>query len=204
MASTTPFALRYDNVWIVPAIHYNMESAAHVCKLFHAIRPDAVAVELPETQQEPLIHAASRLPDSGVVISWNDQNNPLYYLCEPSDPSFEALRCALENQSAAYCIDLDVEGYPDIHDRMPDPYSIGRIGLETYWQAYSSLAVNPPRATHFDEQRELHMARRLKELSLRHDKVLFVCGMAHAARIVGHLKKSSFPAFEHIKREASE
>ncbi len=199
-----PFALRYENIWLVPAIHYNMETAAHVCQLFHALRPDCVAVELAETLQEPLLRAASRLPDISVVISYTAQQNPLYYLCEPADAAFEGLRCALENRCAAYCIDLDVDFYPDLRDPLPDPYAIFRVGLEQYWYAYYSLAINPPKASQQDEARELHMAKRLKELSARHEKVLAVCGIAHAARILGHLSKKHFTESKHAPREMGE
>lgn len=201
MPEAKPFTLRYENIHILPALHYNIETAAIVCKTFYELQPDCVAVELAETLQEPLLRAASRLPDISVAIAWNTNNNPIYYLCEPADAAFEALRSALENGKAAYCIDLDIDGYPDVHDTLPDPYSIARLGLKTYWYTYSSLAINPPRASHFDEAREIHMARRLKELSLLHDSVLFVCGFAHAARILAHLNKHSFPLQEHCKRE---
>lgn len=204
MADSLPFALRYENVWIVPAIHYNMETAAHVCKLFHQLRPDAVAVELAETLQVPLLKATERLPDISIVLSYSQRTQLICYLAEPSDPAFEGLRCALENGAAAYCIDLDVDFYPDVNERIPDPYAIGRIGLDNYWHAYHSLAINPPSAARQDEMRESHMARRLKELSLRHDKVLCVCGMAHAARILGKLRSSVFPETIHAKREVFE
>ncbi len=196
------FSLRYENIWIIPTLHYNMETAAAVCRAFHEIDPDCVAVELPETMQETFLRAAGRLPDISVVITWSGSASPLYFLAEPCDASFEGLRCALEKNRAAYCIDLDVDGYPDIHEYLPDPYAITRIGLKTYWQAYQSIAITSPRASHFDESREMHMARRLKELSLRHDKVLFICGMAHAARILGLLNKSSFTETRHCVREA--
>ncbi|MFA6915209.1 MAG: hypothetical protein WC222_02340 [Parachlamydiales bacterium] len=198
------FALHYENVWIVPVIHYNMETAAHVCKLFHQLKPDAVAVELAETLQEPLVKAAERLPDISIILSYSQKTQLICYLAEPTDPAFEGLRCALENGAAAYCIDLDVDFYPDVHELLPDPYAISRIGLESYWHAYNSLAINPPSAVRHDEMRETHMARRLKELSLRHDKVLCVCGMAHAARILGKLRSAVFAETVHAKREIFE
>ena len=114
---------------LCPSIHYNMEMAAQVKLVFEHVKPDCVAVELAETMQLQLLHAASRLPDIGIVISYDREGVPLYYMCEPCDAAFEALRSALEAKVAAWCIDLDVDYYPDILEHVPDPYAIHRIGL---------------------------------------------------------------------------
>ena len=38
-------------LYAVPIIHYNMEMAAQVKSAFDTLKPDCVAVELPETMQ---------------------------------------------------------------------------------------------------------------------------------------------------------
>src|SRR6188508_431190 len=103
------------NIFALPITHYNLEMAAEVNKAFHELKPDCVAVELAETMELKLLHAASRLPDLSVVITYDKQGNPIYYLAEPCDASFEALRLAQENKIAAHCIDLDLDEYPEIH-----------------------------------------------------------------------------------------
>lgn len=188
--SVKPFYIKKGNVYAIGVTHYTMEMAHSVRQAFLEIDPDTVAVELPETMSLQLQHAASRLPDISLVISYSADQNPIYYLAEPCDPSFEALRSAQEGGKPAFCIDLDVDYYPDIHDPIPDPYSIKRIGLEAYYELYTK-AAKP--LTTLDESREMHMAKRLKELSLQYDKVLFVCGMAHVASILKKLDLNSFP-----------
>src|SRR5262245_31608479 len=116
------FFLQKENIYAIPILHYNMEMAAEVCRTFHLLNPDCVAVELAETMQLQLLHAASRLPDISLVATTTRTFDPLYYMCEPCDPCFEALRCGLENKVPSFCIDLDVDDYPKIRDPVPDPY----------------------------------------------------------------------------------
>jgi len=62
MTTNEAFYLQHENIYAVPIIHYNMEMAARVRLAFDEIKPDCVAVELAETMQLKLLHAASRLP----------------------------------------------------------------------------------------------------------------------------------------------
>ncbi|MEI8366449.1 MAG: hypothetical protein WCF65_08540 [Parachlamydiaceae bacterium] len=200
-----PFFLRKDNIWAVPVIHYNMEMAAQVCLAFHAVKPDCVAVELAETMQLQLLHAASRLPDISVVIAYSNDQSPLYYMSEPCDAAFEGLRCALEAQVTARCIDLDIDYYPDMHDLLPDPYAIQRIGLKNYYETYRKIILSKglPKSQ-LDNDREMHMAKRLKELSLLHERVLFIGGMTHVEHILELVDKTSFPNLKHAVRDVVE
>lgn len=198
-----PFTLHKDNVWAVPIVHYNMEMAAQVKMAFEQVKPDCVAVELAETMQLQLLHAASRLPDISLVVAHNKNQDPLYYMCEPCDPTFEGLRCALESKIAAWCIDLDVDYYPDVHEFVPDPYAIHRIGLKEYYNIYQSVALKKY-PSQIDQEREMHMAKRLKELSLSYDKVLFIGGMAHVQTVLHLMSRQSFPVFKPAKREIVE
>jgi hypothetical protein len=200
---TDLFYLKHENIYIVPILHYRMEMAVQTCIAFEEIKPDCVAVELAETMQLQLLHAASRLPDISVVVSHDQSNEPLYYLCEPCDPAFEALRSALENNIPAFCIDLDIDSYPDFREAVPDPYAIQRIGLKNYYESYEKITKGMYK-TPIDLDREMHMARRLKELSFSHDKVLFVCGMSHAQSILQLLRRKQFPVQQHAERSIVE
>jgi hypothetical protein len=195
------FTLQKNNIWAVPIIHYNMEMAAQVRLAFDQIKPDCVAVELAETMQLQLLHATSRLPDISIIISFDKKNTPLYYMCEPCDGAFEALRSAQEAQVAAWCIDLDVDDYPYTHEYLPDPYAIQRIGLKNYYDAYQQFILNKRiEISPVDNAREMHMAKRLKELSLRYDKILFVGGMAHVENILNLVDRTHFPSQAHSER----
>lgn len=197
--------LQKDNIYAVPAVHYKMELAAQARLAFEQIQPDCVAVELAETMQEQLVHAASRLPDISIVVAITHDQEPLYYMCEPCDPTFEGLRSALECNIPAYCIDLDVDEYPDMFDPIPDPYAIKRLGLKTYYELYTKAIKRhaQPKGP-LDLQREMHMARRLKELSLRYSKVMFVGGMSHIENIFNLLDRQTFPEFVHADRDVVE
>lgn len=207
MSQPEPFYVQKGNIYSVPIIHYNMEMACQVKLAFEAIKPDCVVVELPETMQKQMIHAAARLPDISVIIAYNMDNNPLYFMCEPCDPAFEALRSAAEAHIPAYCIDLDVDYYPDVREHIPDPYAIQSIGLKSYFAFYTKATANlsiDPLANTIDFDREIHMARRLKELSLSYDRILFVGGMAHNKNILEYVDKSSFPLIQHAPRETAQ
>lgn len=200
-----PFTLRKNNIFAVPITHYCMEMAAQVRLAFDAVQPDCVAVELAETMTLQLLHAASRLPDISIVIAYDQQHQPIYYLCEPCDPAFEGLRTALEHQIPAYCIDLDVDFYPDVREQLPDPYALERIGLKSYYEIYlkSAKAQGIPKSAQ-DKQREIYMARRLKELSLSYEKILFIGGMAHVDSILQQIDHLQFPPTPHVRRDTIE
>lgn len=194
--SDFPFFLQKGGIFAVPCLHYTMEMAAAVRQAFAALKPDCVAVELPETLQLPFLHGASRLPDLSVVATSNEKGSSLYYLVEPCDAAFEGLRSALESQIPAYCIDLEVGNYPQFQEGFPDPYAMQRIGLKKYYEAYQQevLTKKPPRSS-LDHQRELYMAKRLKELSFQYDRILFIGGMFHVEKVLSFIDHSSFPSF---------
>lgn len=205
MLSNAPFYIQKGNLWIVPIIHYNMEMAAQVKMAFEALEPDCVAVELPETMHEKMLHAAARLPDISVVLSYHEDHSPLYFMCEPCDPAFEALRSAAESHVDAFCIDLDIDSYPDVREPIPDPYAMQRLGLKFYYETYVQSTRKSQIKKHpLDIKRETYMARRLKELSLRYDRVLFITGMAHADSILHLVDRDSFPNLAHAEREVVE
>lgn len=195
------FFIQKGNVFAVPISHYNMEMAAQVLLAFNEIKPDCIAVELPETMQLQMLHAASRLPDLSVVLTYEQNGTALYYMVEPCDASFEALRCALEAQLPAFCIDLDVDAYPKIFEPLPDPYAIQRITLKNYYELYEK-SRNPLFHPEVDQERELYMAKRLKELSFSYERILFVGGMAHIQHVLKMMDHTTFPTFQIPQRES--
>ncbi len=204
-SSEEPFWLQKDNIFAIPIVHYNMEMAAQVYLAFEQLKPDCVAVELAETMQLQLLHAAARLPDISLVVTNDSKQDPIYYLCEPCDAAFEGLRCALEHQIPAFCIDLDVDFYPDVKEQVPDPYSIQRIGLKQYYEIYLKVRQSQnPVSSPIDANREMHMARRLKELSFSYDRVLFIGGMSHIQNIFKLIDRTHFPIIQHTHRDAIE
>lgn len=180
-----------------------MECAAEVRRAYLALKPEAVAVELPQTLSSYFLHGVSRLPDLSVVRMSQEKKDPLTIMIEPCDGCMEGLRSALDDKKAAYCIDLDVSDYPEYQEPFPDPYSFHKIGLQGYYEAYLAAGGTTEKGQ-LDQMREEQMARRLKELSLTHDSILFVCGMAHLERIRKLLHKSSFATHLPAERERVE
>ena len=205
MPGYDPYYIQKGHLFAVPVIHYNMEMAAQVKMAFDTIKPDCVAVELPETMQTKMLHAASRLPDISIVLTYNQDHTPIYFMSEPCDPMFEGLRSASESHLDAFCIDLDVDAYPDIREPIPDPYAIHRLGLKLYYEMYEQTKrKNPTVHTPLDKERETYMARRLKELCLRYDRVLFIGGMSHIDSIFKLIDQKTFPVSHHAEREVVE
>lgn len=195
------FYLHKENIYGVPIVHYHMEMAAQVKLAFEELKPDCVAVELAETMQLQHLHAASRLPDISIVLAFNKKKEPIYYLSEPCDPAYEGLRSAIENDLPAYCIDLDVDDYPDLFERIPDPYSISRIGMEAFYQSYERIILKTTKKSAIDRKREQFMAQRLKELGLRYDKVLFIGGMYHVQSVLDMIDMVPFRNLKHAERD---
>ena len=181
-------------------MHYCMELAVEVRRSFLQIKPDCVAVEFPESMQDTFLHAASRLPDISVITTKSNEET-LCFPVEPCDAAFEALRSAQEEQIPAFCIDLDVVGYPKTNEVLPDAYAITKIGVKDYYEAYArTIIADPTLRGHHDKERELYMAKRLRELSFSFDRILVVVGMSHIPGILAHLKDASYPELAHAER----
>ncbi|MGE5196717.1 MAG: hypothetical protein ACM3JI_05250, partial [Anaerolineae bacterium] len=170
-----PFALVNEGLYIVPVIHHNMESALEVRRAIDFFNPSCIAVEVKETWQKEISRAAERLPDISIILDGKQEEKDVScYLCEPCDPALEALRTGIEKRIPGYCIDLDVGPYPDVVDFLPDPYAIFRLRLKCYYEAYEKQTVHVL-PLEKDRVREIHMARRLKELTSSYERVLLVC-----------------------------
>jgi hypothetical protein len=123
-----------------------------------------------------------------------------YLLVEPADPLVEAARLALEHNVALYFIDVDTDSYPRHLDRLPDSYSICRIGLEAYYREYRKACASRPPCRE-DRRREQGMAFRLAELARQYERILLVCGMAHLERIKQLFSTPLAAPLERIRRE---
>lgn len=177
---------RFGAVHALPVLHYRLEFAHLVRLAFRQVRPDAVAIELPATLEEAFRRAVQRLPRVSVIGyrsgAGKDKDNVVYLLVEPADPLVEAGRLALEHGLPLHLVDVDTDSYPSIPEHLPDSYSISRIGLASYYGEYANATADRMPGLE-DRRREQGMAFRLQQLALRHERILFVCGMAHLARV---------------------
>ena len=74
-----------------------------------------------------------------------DEDRAVYVPVEPADPFTEAIRSGLEVDAEILFIEPDVIDRPHVPDNYPDPYSIRRIGLDKYVEAYRVLSAGPHR-----------------------------------------------------------
>lgn len=164
-------------IFVVPVLHERLESAVTVRRALARVVPDAVAVEVPSTLSFVWARAIDRLPSISVLLYENAAGETIYLPVHPADPSVEASRWARERGRPLACADLDVDGYADHRDPLPDPYAITRVGLPAYLDAVR-LTARPADAQ--DARREAAMAFHVRELSAAGaSRILVVAGLRH-------------------------
>ncbi len=201
MQGYNPWTLRYENIFCVPIHHYRLEFAESVRLVAEQVRPEAVAVELPAFLKETFIRAVWRLPSLSVIVFQDTAKRTLYLPVEPADGVVEASRYACEYDKPLYCVDLDVEEYPELRDPAPDSYTVHRLGLEGYYYAYRSLHTAFNSGAVLDTRREKAMAYHLQRLKRDHSSILFVCGMAHLHAVLAYLASPQAIPLERTSRE---
>jgi hypothetical protein len=133
-----PGSLRRGRFRYLPVAPGRLEFAFEVRQAILRELPRVVAVELPVTLREAYLRAVARLPEITVLLYPDDQDpeRGIYVPVEPADPFTEAIRSGLEIGAEILFADPDLGERPHLPDRYPDPYSIGRIGLDKYVEAY--------------------------------------------------------------------
>jgi hypothetical protein len=199
---------QFGPVHALPILHYRMEFAQLVRMAFQQVNPDAVAIELPPTLEVPFLRAIRRLPRVSVISYQTERrkgikgggSETVYLLVEPADPLAEAARRALEMGLPLYFVDVDTDDYPRHHERLPDSYSIFRIGLEAFYREYRSASHGqlPGRE---DQRREQGMAYRLQQMGRTYRRILLVCGMAHLERVAHNFTVPQGAPLERLRRD---
>lgn len=191
----------WSTVEILPVVHGSMEFASVVRRVMAGRRFDKVALELPATLKKPVLDGARRLPALSVV-HYESEGRPVYLLVEPTSPLFEAARTALEMKLPVELIDLDVDDAGRVAQPLPDTYAVGRIGCKAYCEAYLRASASSPGShREVDERRERAMAYHLQRMSRNGEKVLCVCGLEHAGRLVELLETVQVQPFGKVRRK---
>ncbi len=178
------------SVFILPVVHGRLEFAQAIREKLLEIRPKAVAVEYPQAFTEPLKRALKRLPLLSVLSFEESDGTEVYLVVEPTEPLIEAARTAQELEIPVFFVDLDIEGYQEKVDRLPDPYLVYRLGYERY---ASEVLKHEFGSSEEDVAREVFMAEQLKKIARNHETVAFVCGFAHARSVAKFLKEERLP-----------
>jgi hypothetical protein len=177
---------QYQNIRFLPILHNRLEFALEVHRQFLEFQPEAVAIELPPTLQDPILTAVKRLPYLSVILYQEKSGRHIYLPIEPVDGIIEAVRLGMEQNLPVFFIDRDTEGYPQRSDPMPDPYAITRIGYPAYCLAYLKERSQEAPASE-DALRERTMACQALQLNHQYQRILLVCGLAHWSGIVRQL-----------------
>lgn len=203
---------QFGNVSALPILHYRMEFAHLVREAVRAVAPDCIAVELPATLEAPFLRAVGRLPQVSVLTYQvsaasllkgkvaEEAPQSVYLLVEPADPLVEAARLAVERCIPLHLIDLDLDEYPLHNEPLPDSYAVQRIGLAAYYREFAAANRDIP-PDREDLRREKGMAFRLRQLSTRYERVLFVCGMHHLERVREFAASPQAEPLGRVKRE---
>jgi hypothetical protein len=184
----------------IPIIHYSLEFADVVRHLFQRVRPEAVAVELPHSVQAIVQKGVRRLPELSVVLYQEDRGETVYLPIEPTDPLTEAIRSSMEADVPVYFVDLDLDEYPVHRDYLPDSYAVHRLGIHAYYDICAQQVLPVQKKTQADLRREAGMAYRLQKLAAKHNKILFVCGLAHLDGVRGAFFRPQAEPLERTKR----
>jgi hypothetical protein len=121
-----------------PVVPGRVEFAIELRRLLLKDRPPVIAVELPAFLADTYRRALSRLPEMTVILytDESDEDRAVYVPVEPADPFTEALRTAEEIGAEVIFLEPDSMERPHLPDTYPDTYSIQRIGLDRYIEAY--------------------------------------------------------------------
>ncbi len=122
-----------------PVVPGRLEFAIELRRTLLRERPDVVAVELPATLAEAYLRAVERLPQMSMILypeEGEEEDDAVYVPVEPADPFTEAVRTAREIGAEIVFAEPDLGERPHLPGRYPDPYSLGRIGLDKYIEAY--------------------------------------------------------------------
>ncbi len=171
------FAAVVDGVHILPVFHERLEAADQVRRAVDTLDFDAIAVEIPASLERVWLRAVDRLPSISVVLFETAKGRTIYLPVHPADPMVEAARSARELGLTPVCVDLDVDGYADYRETVPDPYTLLRLGPAA---VHETFRRRPRKHDPLDDRREAAMAFHLLQLrDTGAEKILFVCGMHH-------------------------
>lgn len=182
------FSATIDGVHILPVLHEKLEYGDLARRAFDELQPDAVAVEIPSSLEKAWLRAVQRLPRISIVLYENDEGRTIYLPVQPADPLTEAARLALAAKIPIKCVDLDVDGYADYRDHLPDAYALMKVAPSEFHEA---VIREPRRRDAQDDRREAAMSYQLQQLREEGaQRILLLCGMHHAAGIAERLSSA--------------
>ncbi len=188
---TTDILSMGKHIQCVPIIHGRSIFAQEVRRLFLENSYQCIAVELPSSLYEGVSQAVEYLPFITAVV-YKEGPEYCYVPVEPGEGIMEAIRLGIQERLPIEFIDLEVSTKSIKSPDLPDEYAIQKLGLKKYYQGVLPFLSFSSQGNTQDE-REQWMAKQLRDLDERFEKVLFVCGMAHLEGIRRHFYAKTKP-----------
>ena len=213
---TTPF-IKYKNIRVIPTFHSRIEFAKLVNKAFFQVSPDLIAVELPNNVRKEVVEAIKRLPFLS-LLGYADSLNPRrlsFIPIDPGDSIIEGVRMGIKHDIPVEFIDLSVKDYAPPSLKLPDDYSINKIGLSTFYEKiadnYNEEYITRKKELrntvnledYFEDHedlekehdfaekdvlREKYMASHLRKMMPLYNRILLIVGMVHWENIKYYLE----------------
>jgi hypothetical protein len=178
----------FENLMAVPSYHYHPVFAQELQRALASFKPTAIALEVSELWAKEFEWGVSCWPSPMASFA-----SHTFAPVVPGDSMVEALRLGRQTGLPVFFVDLELP-YPikrEMRSILPDPAFAPRIGnlfVETV-DALETAAAAPEEG---DIAREAYMARRLCDLIAKFERVIWVGGMAHWARIRRRLEQKNF------------
>ncbi len=178
--SADDFLALSPRIRVMPIIHGSGDFAVAVRDELLKRPYDCVAVPLPPSFQDEVESAVARLPEIGVVVERDGENEEgepgfSYVPIDPCQGVIAALRVAAEERLDRAFIDMETAGFVAVAGSFPDPYALKRVSPDRF--AAALLPAIPPPPHEQTRNRIAWMADQLRRLETRHKLTLFVCSI---------------------------
>ncbi len=100
-----------------------------------------------------------------------------YVPIDPCQPVIMGIRAALGEHIPVAYIDLETDRFMPLTASMPDPYALRTVSIERFSAAM--LPSLPKVTDRQSKDRITHMAKRLRDLEQRYEKILVICSVLH-------------------------
>ena len=206
-----------DRITCLPIIHGSGDFAIEVRRVMLSQRFDCLAVPLPRSFQTDVERAIGFLPSVSMVMQeepipidtreWRpedeDDDEPdtavegtsSYVPIDPCQGVITAIRIAIQERMPREFVDLETQHFESLAAGLPDPYALKHVSPEKFATAVLPSIGHLPEGQ--PQNRAVFMAARLRELELRHERILFVCSIMDWPWIREAFTERTKPEVEH-------
>lgn len=173
----------------LPVVNGSGDFAVAVRRFMMDKRFDCLAVPLPASFQANVEKAIQSLPVPTLVLQkaddwsageWSEGESQFdgeasFVPVDPCQPVIAAIRAAMGEHIPLAFIDLERARFEPYSTVFPDPFPLKHTRLEKFAAAILPVITRPEAGQRV--QRIVHIARQLRELSIEHESILFVCSI---------------------------